>query len=149
VRPWGFLGLLTVTAVAGTALAGTALAGCSISLPADAIPAPYSIAPAPSASVGQPDYVCTAVYQILTSGAARVANSLGSDEKAKTAMRANLADMADRVTAEGLKTEDPQLKTAIGEVAESLTGGSKQADPMTYVSGGFKTVGEPLDAACK
>ena len=130
-------------------LAPVALAGCEIKLNPESVPAPFSQAPVPSASTGQPAYVCTAIYQILTSGAARLSNDVGgTSDAARTHMRSTLADMATRVSAEGTKATDPQLKTAIDGISADLTAASQQSDPSSYVNGGFSTVGQKLDGLC-
>jgi hypothetical protein len=126
-----------------------ALAACEINISPESVPAPFSQAPVPSASVGQPAYVCTAVYQILTSGAARLGNSAGGKTAAAhQAMQSTLADMATRISAEGAKTTDTGLRQAIDSMAADLTAASKQPDPSSYVDGGFTTVGQKLDGRC-
>jgi hypothetical protein len=134
--------ILAVAAVA-------ALAACEIKVDPSSMPAPFSQAPVPSASTGRPAYVCTAIYQILTSGAARLSNSVGGDsDKDHEATRATLADMAARISAEGAKTTDAGLRQAVDDIAAELTAASKQVDPGSYVDGDFSTVGRKLDGRC-
>jgi hypothetical protein len=130
-------------------LAPAALAACEIKLNPESMPAPFSQAPVPSASTGQPAYVCTAIYQILTSGAARLSSYVGGDsDAAHKNMQTTLADMATKVSAEGTKATDAQLKTAIDDISADLTSASQQPDPSSYVNGGFTTVGQKLDGLC-
>jgi hypothetical protein len=130
-------------------LAPAALAACSITIDPSSMPAPFSQAPVPSASTGQPAYVCTAVYQILTSGAARLSSYVGGDsEAARKNMQSILATMATQVSAEGTESTDPQLTAAIDDIATDLTTASKQPDPATYINGGFTTVGQKMDGLC-
>lgn len=126
-----------------------ALAACEIKVDPSSMPAPFSQAPVPSASTGQPAYVCTAVYQILTSGAARLTSSIGGhSDQDREATRATLADMAARVSAEGARTTDTGLRQAVDDIAAELTAASQQADPASYVDGGLSTVGRKLDGRC-
>jgi hypothetical protein len=113
------------------------------------MPAPFSQAPVPSASTGQPGYVCTTVYQILTSGAAKLSGSIGGkSSSAREETQATLADMATRISAEGAKTTDTDLRQAIDDIAAELTAASKQPDPRSYLDGDFTTVGRKLDGHC-
>lgn len=138
-----------LAAVALALLAPAALAGCEIKLNPESMPAPFSQGPVPSASTGQPAYVCTAIYQILTSGAARLSGYLGGDsDAAHKNMQTTLADMATKVSAEGTKATDAQLTTAIDDIAADLTSASRQPDPTSYVNGGFTTLGQKLDGHC-
>jgi hypothetical protein len=130
-------------------LAPAALAGCAIKLNPESMPAPFTQAPVPSASAGQPGYVCTAVYQVLTSGTARLADYLGGHtDAARHGMQTTLADMAAKVTAAGAKSVDAKLKTAIDGISADLTAASRQPDPTSYVNGGLTTVGQKLDGLC-
>jgi hypothetical protein len=133
------------------ALAATAaLAACEIDIDPSSMPAPFSQAPVPSASVGQPGIVCTAVYQILTSGAARMSGAVGRNSaSAHRALQEELADMATRVSAEGAKSVDTRLRHATDEMAAELTAASRQPDPSSYVDGGFTTVGQKMDGLCE
>lgn len=129
--------------------ASAALAACAIKVDPSSMPAPFSQAPVPSASVGQPAYVCTAVYQILTSGAARLTDSVGGKSaRDHQATQATLADMATRISAEGAKTTNAGLRKATGDIAAELTAASKRPDPTSYVNGDFDTVGRKLDGHC-
>lgn len=131
-------------------LAPAALAGCAIKLNPESMPAPFTQAPVPSASTGQPAYVCTAVYQILTSGAARLGSYVGGHtDGARKNMQSTLADMAGKISAEGAKTTDAQLKTAIAGISADLTAGSQQTDPTAFINGDFTTVSQKLDGHCK
>jgi hypothetical protein len=125
-------------------LAAAAVAACSIEIDPSSAPAPFVQAPVPSASTGRPAYVCTAVYQILTSGAARLAGA----HKSAGATRDTLTDMATRIKAEGALSDDANLKQAIDDIATDLTTASQQPDPRDYVNGGFTTVGQKLDGHC-
>jgi hypothetical protein len=132
-------------AVAATA----AVAGCEIKVDPSSVPPPFSQAPVPSASTGEPAYVCTAVYQILTSGAAKLTDSVGgTSAEAHQATQATLADMATRISAEGARTTDVELRQAIDAISADLTAASKQPDPTSYVNGGFTTVSHKLDGHC-
>ncbi len=138
--------------VAGLALAllaPAALAACEVKLNPSAVPAPFSQAPVPSASTGQPAYVCTAIYQILTGGAARLAGSAGgTSDAAHQSMRTTLAGMATEVSAEGTNATGARLRTAIDDIAADLTAASRQPNPSGYINGGFTTVGQKLDGLC-
>jgi len=140
---------LTALTLALVATAGVA-SGCAIELEPESIPAPFSQAPIPSASVGVPAYVCTAAYKILTDGAVKLAGYLSSSsDTAKQGMRDAFADMATKVDAEAALTADTELKTALAAVSADLrTGSAETADPKAYVDGGFQTVGQKLDGAC-
>jgi hypothetical protein len=136
---------VTLALVATAALA----AACEIDVKPGSIPAPFSIAPVPSASADQPKYVCTAVYKILTDGAVRLAEfATGSTDEAKQGMRDTFADMATETTAAGVKSTDPVLRERIDKIAEQLNAGSRETDPKAYLNGGFTTVGQNLDGAC-
>jgi hypothetical protein len=134
--------ILTVAAVA-------ALAACEIKVDPSSMPAPFSQAPVPSASTGRPAYVCTALYQILTSGAAELSGSVGGrSASARQATQRTLADMATRISAEGAKTADPELRQATDDISAELTAASKQPDPSSYIDGGFTTISQKLDGHC-
>ena len=138
--------------LAGLALAvaaSAALAACEINIDPSSMPAPFSQAPVPSASAGRPAYVCTAIYQILTSGTARLSSSIGGrSAKDRQASQATLADMATRISAEGARATDPGLRQAIDDMAAELTAASKQPDPKAYIDGDFTNVGRKLDGHC-
>ncbi|MEV6842284.1 hypothetical protein [Actinoplanes sp. NPDC051411] len=130
-------------------VAAAALAACEIKVDPASMPAPFSQAPVPSASTGQPAYVCTTVYQILTSGAAELSDSIGGrSAAARQATQRTLADMATRISAEGAKTADPGLRQATDDIATELTAASKQPDPSSYIDGGFTTISRKLDGHC-
>jgi len=129
--------------------AAAALSACEIKLDPSSVPAPFSQAPVPSASAGRPAYVCTTIYQILTSGAARLTGSIGGSSAAdRQATRATLADMGSRISAEGAKSDDAGLRQATDDIAAELTAASKQPDPSTYVNGDFANVSHQLDGHC-
>jgi hypothetical protein len=138
--------------VAGLALAllaPAALAACEIKLDPASVPAPFSQAPVPSASTGQPAYVCTAIYQVLTSGAARLTSYAGGTSDADHQhVRTILADMATKVSAAGANATGARLRTAIDDISADLTSASQQIDPSSYLNGGFTTVGRKLDGLC-
>jgi len=138
--------------LAGLALAvaaSAALAACEINIDPSSMPAPFSQAPVPSASTGQPAYVCTAIYQILTSGTARLSSTIaGTSDRDRQASQATLADMATRISAEGAKSTDPALRQATDDIAAELTAASKQSDPKAYVDGDFTNVSRRLDGHC-
>jgi hypothetical protein len=138
-----------VTGLALALLAPAALAACEIKLDPASVPAPFSQAPVPSASTGQPAYVCTSIYQILTSGAARLTSYAGgTSDAAHQNMQTTLADMATRVSAEGTKATDARLRSAIDDISTDLRLASQQPDPSSYINGGFTTVGQKLDGLC-
>lgn len=134
-----------VTIAMIAALAGLA-AGCDgieIEVPPGSLPVPVSIAPAPSASVGQPVYVCTAVHKALLDGAVRLAGA-GTED-----VRRVLAEMATQVTAAGANATDPAQRKAADSIAATLTEGSRQSDPKAFLDGEFATIGQRLDGTCK
>ena len=138
-----------LTAVALALIATAGLAGCAIELSPESIPVPFSVAPTPSASAGIPAYVCTAAYKILTDGAVQLAVKMASSsDNAKQDMRDVLTGMAAKLDKEAAGTPDPDLQQALSAVSADLESGSQQADPKTYVNGGFQTVGQKLDGAC-
>jgi hypothetical protein len=130
-------------------LAAASSAACEITVAPGSLPTPFSIAPVPSASAGQPAYVCTAVYKILTDGAVRLGGYVGgSTDAAKKGMQQTLAEMSTKVSAEGAKTTDATLRDAVNNVSAELAGGSQLADPKSFINGDFQTVGQKMDAAC-
>jgi hypothetical protein len=139
------------TAVPATLLAVAALAaGCEIKVAPGSLPTPFSVAPVPSASAGQPKYVCTAVYKILTDGAVRLAEyATGSDDAAKQGLQKTFADMATEVTAAGAKSDDPAQRAAVDQVAAALTEGSRSTDPKAFLNGEFSTIGQKIDNSCE
>lgn len=125
-------------------------AGCEIKVDPGSVSAPFSVAPVPSASAGQPMYVCTAVYKILTEGAVKAAAyATGSDATAKDGLRKTFTDMAGQVTAAGAKSDDPAQKTAVDEVAAALTKGGQATDPQAFLNGEFSTIGQKIDGTCQ
>jgi hypothetical protein len=139
-----------LTALPLALLASVALAGCAVDIKPGSVPAPFSVAPVPSASAGQPAYICTAVYKILTDGAVTLAEYVaGSGDDAKQGMRQTFSSMATEVSAQSAVATDPDLKRAIDAIAADLTAGSRQADPAAYVNGRFQTVGQKLDGVCQ
>ena len=130
-------------------LAPAALAACSISVAPESIPAPFSIAPVPSASAGRPAYVCTAVYKILTDGALKLAADVtGSSDAARDRVRGTLAEMASEVTAEGAKATDAEQRQAVDKIAGALATGSRLENPKSFVDGDFPTLSQNLDGTC-
>ncbi|GIF14582.1 hypothetical protein [Actinoplanes teichomyceticus] len=124
-------------------------AGCEIEVSPESLPAPFSVAPVPSASAGQPKYVCTAVYKILTDGAVKAAAyATGSGDDARKALQKTFADMAGQVSAAGARSDDVTQRAAVDEVAAALTQGSRSADPKAFLNGEFVTVGQKIDATC-
>jgi hypothetical protein len=125
------------------------VAGCDgieIEVPAGSLPAPVSIAPIPSASAGQPGYVCTAVHQILTEGAVRLAaQTAGNDTEG---LRRTFADMSDQVSAAGDRSTDAAQRTATEAISDALADGSRLTDPTTFLEGDFATIGRKLDGTC-
>ncbi|WIN00780.1 hypothetical protein ACTOB_002634 [Actinoplanes oblitus] len=142
--------MLRRVAASVTLLATAALAaGCEIELNPDSIPAPFSVAPVPSASAGQPKYVCTAVYKILTDGAVKAAGwATHKGDDAKAGLQKTFADMATQVTAAGAQSSDPAQRAAVDEVAAALTRGSQSEDPKAFLNGDFVTVGQKIDNTC-
>ncbi|GAA2700027.1 hypothetical protein Apa02nite_048210 [Actinoplanes palleronii] len=137
--------VMPITMIAIAALA----AGCEIDIPPEAIPAPFSVAPIPSASAGQPKYVCTAVYKILTDGAIRAAAyATGSGDDAREGLQKTFADMAAQVTAAGAKSDVATQRAAVDEVAAALTQGAQSTDPKAFLNGEFATVGQKIDSTC-
>ncbi len=139
------------TAVPATLLAIAALAaGCEIKVNPGSVSAPFSVAPIPSASVGQPMYVCTEIYKILTDGAVKAAvYATGTDDAAKQGLRTTFGEMATQVTAAGAKSDDPAQKTAADQVAAVLSQGSQATDPQAFLNGEFSTIGQKIDGTCQ
>ncbi|WP_436536928.1 hypothetical protein [Actinoplanes sp. HUAS TT8] len=136
---------MTVTLFAVAALA----AGCEIKVNPESIPAPFSVAPIPSASVGQPMYVCTEIYKILTDGAVKAAPyAAGTDDAAKENLRKVFGDMAGQVTAAGAKSNVAAQKSAADLIASSLTAASTATDPQAFLNGDFTTIGQKIDDTC-
>ena len=118
------------------------LGGCEVQVTPDAIPAPFSVAPVPSASVGRPSYVCTAVYKILTDGAVKLA---GGDPDQ---LRETFAAMAADVREAGATSLDATQRAKIEAIAASLEQGAAADDPRAYLTAGFPTIGQELDGTC-
>jgi hypothetical protein len=135
----------TALLVASAALA----AGCDgieIEIPAGSLPAPVSIAPIPSASAGQPEYVCTAVYKVLTEGAVRLAeHTVNNDAEG---LKRTFADMAAQISAAGDRSTDAAQRTATEGIADALTGAARGDDPKAFLNGEFTTIGQKLDGTC-
>ncbi|MFC3993677.1 hypothetical protein [Actinoplanes siamensis] len=136
---------MTVALLTTAALA----AGCEIKVNPESMPAPFSVAPVPSASAGQPMYVCTAVYKILTDGAVKAAAyATGSGDAVRTGLQKTFGEMAADVTAAGAKSEDTAQRAAVDEVAAALTEASTSADPKAFLNGEFTTIGQKIDGTC-
>ncbi len=137
--------MTTALLVASAALA----AGCDgieIEIPAGSLPAPVSIAPIPSASAGQPEYVCTAVYKVLTEGAVRLAeHTVNNDAEG---LKRTFADMAAEVSAAGDRSTDAGQRTATEAIADALAGAARGNDPKAFLNGEFTTIGQKLDGTC-
>ncbi|MFB9333908.1 hypothetical protein [Actinoplanes octamycinicus] len=142
--------MLRRVAASVTLLATAALAaGCEIELDPETIPAPFSVAPVPSASADQPKYVCTAVYKILTDGAVKAAGwATRKGDDATAGLQKTFADMATQVTEAGAKSSDPAQRAAVDEVAAALTKGSQSPDPKAFLNGDFVTIGQKIDSTC-
>jgi hypothetical protein len=139
-----------LTALPLAVIATASLAGCAIELSPESVPIPFSVAPTPSGSAGVPAYVCTAAYKILTDGAVQLAVKMSSSsDSAKQDMRDAFTDMATKLDREAAGTADQDLKQALAAVSSDLTAAAQQPDPKAYVNGGFQTVGQKLDSACK
>lgn len=124
-------------------------AGCEIKVDPGSISAPFSVAPIPSASAGQPMYVCTEIYKILTDGAVKAAAyATGKDEAAKEGLRQTFGEMAGQVTAAGVKSDDPSQKTAADLIAARLTAASTATDPQAFLNGEFSTISQKIDDTC-
>ncbi|WP_433795576.1 hypothetical protein [Actinoplanes sp. CA-252034] len=135
----------TALLVASAALA----AGCDgieIEIPAGSLPAPVSIAPIPSASAGQPEYVCTAVYKVLTEGAVRLAEHTVNDDA--EGLKRTFADMAGQIAAAGDRSTDAAQRAAAGGIADTLSAASRGTDPKAFLNGEFTTIGRRLDGTC-
>ncbi|SNR91157.1 hypothetical protein SAMN06264365_10798 [Actinoplanes regularis] len=138
------------TAVPLALLATAALAaGCEIEVSPGSLPTPFSVAPIPSASAGQPKYVCTAVYKILTDGAIKLAAyATGDSDTAKEGLRTTFTGMATEVTAAGAKSDDASQRAAVDEVAAALSGAGQSSDPKAFLDGEFTTIGQRIDDTC-
>ncbi|GLY08400.1 hypothetical protein [Actinoplanes sp. NBRC 101535] len=131
------------TALATALFAALTLsAGCEVDIDPGAIPVPVSIAPIPSASAGQPKYVCTAIYKILTDGAVRLA----TDDRDR--LRDAFTTMSTAVAAAGRVSTEPAQRDAATAISESLSRGAQSADPVAYRDGEFATIGQRLDDTC-
>lgn len=128
---------------------GLFLTGCEIEIPPGSVPVPVSIAPVPSASAGQPEYVCSAVQAILLEGAVRLAEyATGDSAEAREGMQKTFADMAGKITAAGAQATDAAQRTAVDEIVADLTRASTDADPQAFLKGDFVTIGQKLDGTC-
>ncbi|MEV0898113.1 hypothetical protein [Actinoplanes sp. NPDC049802] len=137
---------VTVTLIAALAVSAAGCDGIEIEVPAGSLPAPVSIAPVPSASAGQPRYVCSTVYKILTEGAVRLAEHTANDDAA--GLQKTFADMAGQVTAAAEQSADPAQRDAADEIAAALTEASRQPDPEAFLTGEFATIGQKIDGTC-
>ncbi|GIE36496.1 hypothetical protein Ait01nite_095410 [Actinoplanes italicus] len=139
----------TIETAALLAASAVLVAGCDgieIEVPAGSLPAPVSIAPVPSASAGQPEYVCTAVYKILTDGAVRLAeHTVNNDTEG---LKRTFADMSAQVSAAGGKSTDAAQRTATEAISGALADGSRLTDPKTFLEGDFAIIGRRLDGTC-
>ncbi|MEV6349473.1 hypothetical protein [Actinoplanes sp. NPDC051851] len=141
---------LRLTLIAPLLLGSAAsAAGCEIAVAPGSVPVPFSVAPVPSASASRPEYVCTAIYKILTDGAVRLAEyATGSTDAAEEGLRTTFATMATDVTAAGAKSADATQRAAVDEIAATLTTGSTAEDPKAFLDGDFSTIGQKLDGTC-
>lgn len=137
---------LTTVVLAVSAALAAGCDGVEIEIPAGSLPAPVSIAPIPSASAGQPEYVCTAVYKVLTEGAVRLAEHTVNDDA--EGLKRTFADMAAQIAAAGDKSLDATQRAAAGQIADALAGASQQSDPKAFLNGDFATIGQKLDGTC-
>jgi hypothetical protein len=136
----------TAALLAACAVLVTGCDGIEIDVPAGSLPAPVSIAPIPSASAGQPEYVCTAIYKILTDGAVRLAEHTVSNDA--EGLKRTFADMSAQVAAAGAKSTDAAQRTAAEAISDALSDGSQAADPKAFLEGEFVTIGKKLDGTC-
>jgi hypothetical protein len=139
----------TIWTAALLATSAMIVAGCDgieIEVPSGSLPAPVSIAPIPSASAGQPEYVCTAVFKILTEGSARLAeHTVNNDVEG---LQRTFADMSAQVAEAGGKSSDTAQRAAAAAIADALSDGSRLADPKSFLEGDFATIGQRLDGTC-
>ncbi|MEU4427809.1 hypothetical protein AB0F81_44905 [Actinoplanes sp. NPDC024001] len=138
--------------VLGTAVLAACLlaaTGCEIEVAPGSLPVPVSIAPAPSASAGQPAYVCSAVHGVLTSGALRLAEyATGDGADARAGMQRTFAEMAGQITTAGEQSTDPAQRQAVDAIAGDLTRASRSGDPEAFLNGEFTTIAQKLDGTC-
>ncbi|MEU4160162.1 hypothetical protein [Actinoplanes sp. NPDC026670] len=137
---------VTAALVMASAALAAGCDGIEIEIPAGSLPAPVSIAPIPSASAGQPEYVCTAVYKVLTEGAVRLAEHTVNDDA--EGLKRTFADMAAEISAAGGRSVDAAQRAAAGEIADALAGASRQGDPKAFLNGDFATIGQKIDGTC-
>ncbi|MEU4620847.1 hypothetical protein AB0G04_12830 [Actinoplanes sp. NPDC023801] len=136
----------TTALLAASAVLAAGCDGVEIEIPAGSLPAPVSIAPIPSASAGQPEYVCTAVYKILTDGAVRLAeHTVNNDAEG---LKRTFAEMSAQVAAAGGRSTDAAQRTAAEAISGALADGSQSADPEAFLNGEFTTIGTKLDGTC-
>ncbi|GAA4959959.1 hypothetical protein [Actinoplanes utahensis] len=138
-----------LTAVILAALAALA-AGCDgieIEVPAGSLPAPVSIDPIPSASAGEPRYVCSAAYQILTDGAVRLAEHASGERV--DGLRQTLSDMSAKMSAVSARADDASQRATVDRIAGSLATGSQEPDPRSFIDGDFTTIAQRLDGTCR
>jgi hypothetical protein len=127
--------------------AAASLSACEVEIAPGSIPAPFSVAPVPPASAGQPKYVCTAVYKILTDGAVRLAGQAAAGN-GEQGLRDTFTAMSADVRTAGATSLDAVQREKITAIAGSLEEGAKAADPQAYLAGEFTTIGQELDGTC-
>ncbi|BEL07445.1 hypothetical protein Q0Z83_056360 [Actinoplanes sichuanensis] len=137
---------VTAALVMASAALAAGCDGVEIEIPAGSLPAPVSIAPIPSASAGQPEYVCTAVYKVLTEGAVRLAEHTVNDDA--EGLKHTFADMAAQISAAGERSTDAAQRAAAGQIADALANASRQGDPKAFLTGDFATIGQKIDGTC-
>ncbi|MEU8663650.1 hypothetical protein [Actinoplanes philippinensis] len=137
---------VTTALLTASAALASGCDGIEIEIPAGSLPAPVSIAPIPSASAGQPAYVCTAVYKVLTEGAVRLAEHTVNDDA--EGLKRTFADMAAQIAAAGDRSTDAAQRAAADGIADALTAASQGADPKAFLNGDFATIGQRLDGTC-
>ncbi|MEU8239589.1 hypothetical protein AB0C07_15205 [Actinoplanes missouriensis] len=134
-----------IAALATGAAVTASLSGCDVEIAPEAIPVPFSVASAPSASAGQPTYVCTAVYKILTDGAVRLAGSATGGEQG---LRDTFAAMSAEVRTAGAASADAAQREQVTAIATALEQAAKADDPQAFLDGEFTTIGQKLDGTC-
>ncbi|MEV6304796.1 hypothetical protein AB0M02_35665 [Actinoplanes sp. NPDC051861] len=139
----------TLTTALAAALIAGGIAGCEIEVEPRSLPVPVSLRPVPSASAGQPKYVCSAVYAILTQGGLRLAEyATGDGAEAREGMQKTFADMAGQITTAGEQTTDAAQRQAVDAIAADLNRAAAADDPAVFLNGEFATIGQKLDGTC-
>jgi hypothetical protein len=138
--------ICTAAVLAVSAMLAAGCDGIEIEVPAGTLPAPVSIAPIPSASAGQPEYVCTAVFKILTEGSVRLAEHAVSNDA--EGLKRTFADMSTQVSEAGNRSADTAQRNAAAAIADALADGSRQADPTAFMEGEFVTIAQKMDGTC-